>query len=87
MPSATMRSVGARVMSAPSKAIAPGRRPQEAGDRPEGRGLAGAVRADQRDELALADRQGDALEGPDVAVADVDVVELKHGAPARGRRR
>ena len=71
IPSATMRSVEARVMSAPSKRDRAVGRPQEPGDRAQGRRLARAVRADQRDQLALRDRQRHALEGADVAVADV----------------
>ena len=38
---------------------------EEPADRLEGRGLAGAVCADQRDDLAAADLQGDPAQGMD----------------------
>ena len=49
----------------------------EAVDRAERRRLAGAVRADQRDDLALPDVDRDALERFDRAVVGVDVLELE----------
>ena len=48
-----------------------------AGDRPQRRRLAGPVRADERDDLALVDRERDAAQGMDRAVVGVDVVELE----------
>ena len=64
-------------MSAPSNAIAPSRRPEQARDRAQRRRLAGAVGADQRDELARGDRQRHALQRADVAVPDVDVARAQ----------
>jgi hypothetical protein len=46
-----------------------GDRPQEGGQDPHGRGLARAVRAEQAEHGALVDRQVDAIEGPDLALA------------------
>src|SRR5205823_5683587 len=54
----------------------------EARDRLECRRLAGPVGADEGDHLALADREGDSLEGLDLPVVDVDVLELEKGAQA-----
>src|SRR5665213_3200290 len=50
-------------------------RVEEARDRLEGRRLPRAVGPDQGDDLAPADLQGDALEGMDLAVIRMDVVE------------
>ena len=77
MPSCTMSCGGMRVMSCPSKRIAPVAGGLEPGDRAQRGGLAGAVRADERDELALLDLHRDALERLDVAVVGVDVVDLE----------
>ena len=68
---------GVSAISLPSKRIEPCARRREAGDRAQRRGLARAVRADQRDDLALLDLERDALERGDVAVVGVDVVELE----------
>src|SRR4051812_2329660 len=57
----------------------------ETRDRPQGRRLARAVRADERHELAGLDPDRDALEGGDVAVAADEVADLKHGSPPRRR--
>ena len=77
--------------SSPWKRIEPVRGGVEAGDRAQRRRLAGAVGADQRDDLALLDRQRDALERLDVAVVGVDVLDLEQRhrlSPAsRGRPR
>ena len=58
MPRRTRWCAGSLVMSSPSNVIDARRRPAR---RPEialqGRGLAGAVRADERDDLALVDRR------------------------------
>ena len=88
MPSATIRSVGARVMSAPSNVIAPWR----------GRSSPEIVRSVvllpapfepiSATSSPLVHAQRHALERADVAVADVDFGELKHvREPARGTRR
>ena len=54
---------------------------QQAGDGAQGGGLAGAVGADEGDDLALLDREGDAHQGMDVAVVGVDVFQFEqaHG--------
>ena len=54
-----------------------------AGDRAQRRRLAGAVRAEDRDEVAVVDAQRDAVQRADLAVARVDVAQLKQrqGAP------
>ena len=56
----------------PSKDDAAGRRPQQARDRAQKRALAGAVAADQRDDVALLDREIDAAQHADMAVADIE---------------
>ena len=58
-------------------------------DRAQRGGLAGAIAADQGDDLALFDGQRDALQGMDIAVIGVDVLnfEHRHGNTLRlGRR-
>ena len=60
----------------PSKRIAPSDGPQHARDGLLRRRLAGAVGAEQRDDLAGVGVERDALERPDRAVADLDVVDL-----------
>ena len=57
------------VMSSPSNIMPAGNRGQNAGDRTQRGALARAVRADQRHELSLLDRQRNALDGLDLAVA------------------
>ena len=59
------------------EANGPGARADDPGDRVEGGRLARAVGADERDDLALLDRQRHALEGVDVAVVGVDVVDFE----------
>src|SRR2546425_3252637 len=62
----------------------PGAWPQHAGDRAKRGGLARAVAADERHDLALLDAEGHALERVDVAVVGVDVRELeKRGGTVR----
>ena len=58
---------------------------EEAGDRAQRRGLAGAVGAEQRDDLPGLDRERDALHRGDHAV--VDHFELLDGEQRRGHRR
>src|SRR5439155_25786198 len=62
----------------------------EAGDRAQGRGLAAAGRAEQREELAASDAEADAVDRRHLAVADLEVGHLDHhpaiahkGSPAR----
>ena len=52
---------------------------QEARDRAQRRRLAGAVRADERDDLAFIDFEADALERVDGAVVDVYIIDFQHG--------
>jgi hypothetical protein len=64
-----------------------GARMQQPRDRLQGRGLAGAVRADQGDELALADRDGKPLEDIHQAIAADDVAQFKHACDPLPDRR
>ena len=57
-------------------AAAPGL--QEAGYGVQCSGLACAVGADQGDDLSLIDLKGDALNGVDAAVIDVEIFYLQH---------
>ena len=87
MPSATIRSVDAWSMSAPSNVIVPG----------DGRSSPEIVRSVvvlpapfepiSATSSPSPTLQRHALQRADVAVLDVDVVELKHGGPCRGRPR
>jgi hypothetical protein len=51
----------------------------EPADTVEESGFAGAIRADQTEDLALLDREGDAVERDDAAELDSDVADLKQG--------
>ena len=53
-------------------------RRRHAGNRHQGRALACAVGADQRDDLAFVDRQRDVLERLDIAVIGLDIANFKH---------
>ena len=57
-----------------------GRRVQQPRDRPQGRGLACAIGADQGDQLAPAHRDGHAFERHHLAVAADDIAQLKHAS-------
>ena len=60
----TLRRFGGwRVMSLPSTTIVPGGRLLEAGDHPQGRRLAAAGRAEERDELAALGGEVEVLDG------------------------
>ena len=50
---------------------------QQAGDGLQGSGLTGTIGTDQGDDLALIDLEGNALDGVDVAVVNVDVIDLQ----------
>jgi hypothetical protein len=63
-------------MSRPSSVMCRGRCFQP-GDQPQQRGLAAARGADEDDELALLDRQVDALDGAQVAEVLFDALELQ----------
>jgi hypothetical protein len=54
------------------------RRLEQAGHGLERRRLAGAVRADQRDEFALVDLEIDALDRLDAAIGDLQAVDREH---------
>jgi hypothetical protein len=56
--------------------VARARRP-DAGDRPERGGLPGAVRAEERHDLALAHLEREPVQDLDVAVEDVDAVHAE----------
>ena len=56
-------------------------RPRVAADRHQQRRFAGAVRADDRDDLASADLQIDALQGLDITVKGMDAADRQHVAP------
>lgn len=49
---------------------------EQAGEGAQGGGLAGAVGADEGDDLAGLDGEGDALDGFDLAVGDAEVLDL-----------
>ena len=68
---------GDRTEVASVEADGPAARADDPGDRVEGGRLARAVGTDERDDLALLDGQRHALEGVDVAVVGVDVVDLE----------
>ena len=93
-PRATMAAGRSRSIGRAGEADRAAPRPQHAGDRPVERGLAGAVRAQHRDDLAGADREIDAAQDFGRAVAGVQAADreqrLRPCAPpavARGRRR
>ena len=67
--------VGSWVMSVPSKTIVPVAGPRLAADRHHQRRLAGAVGADQGDDLALVDLEVDAAERDDLAVVGADAAD------------
>ena len=49
---------------------------QQAGDRVQNGGFTRAVRADERDDLALVDLKGNALDGVDAAVVHMDIINF-----------
>ena len=51
---------------------------EDAGDGAEGRCFSGAVRTNERDDLALGDIQGDPVEGPDGAIRDRKIADLQN---------
>ena len=84
----------AQVLAVPADRARPPstpRGPHEAGDAIQQRALAGAVRTEQRDDLAGADGERHARQHGHVAVTGLEPPDLKHarGAPRRrrGRRR
>ena len=91
MPRLTMRCAGVASTSVPSMRDRARGRPDQAGDHPHQRGLAGAVGSDHADRFAGVDFEIDAEQRLEGAVARIDRVELKHaqtppgGALARPR--
>ena len=75
-PGARSRAARARADRWPSKRDASRGRPDQAADRAQRRRLAGAVRPDQRDDLALIDVQRNAGERGDTAVARDQILDL-----------
>ncbi len=68
MPRATISAAGSAPIGWPSKHDLVGPAGKQAGDRPQQRDLAGAVGADDRDRLALLEREVDAEQRLEVAV-------------------
>src|ERR1700716_550206 len=58
------------------------RGPQQSRDRPQARALACAVAADQRHDRALLDREIDAAQHADMAIADIEAAHLQEGGVA-----
>ena len=58
-----------------------------AGEAAQQRGLAGAVRADDGDDLAGVHREVDAVQHLDAAVARAQALDVKHGQPPFDRDR
>ena len=65
----------------PRKVIAAAGDRLDAGEAAEQRGLAGAVGADDGDDLAGVDREVDAVQHLDAAVAGAQALDVKHGRP------
>ncbi len=91
MPAATMssahrREIALRRALPRSEQDAPALRPQQAGDGGESRGLAGAVGADQSDDLALLDLQADAAQGVGAAAPHMHVFKPQHVRPFSAAR-
>ena len=83
MPSGTRSHAAEPVMSRPVVANASRATVEEPGDRLQRRRLPGAVRADQRDELALAHFEVDALHRLDAAVAHFERLSPQARVPPR----
>ena len=64
-------------MRRPPRRMAPDGDRERAGDRPQRRGLADAVRAEEGDDRAGRHREGEAVQHLDAAVAGADVDELE----------
>ena len=74
MPRRTIAWPGLRVMSLPSKVTVP---PFDGSSMQRG-GLAGAVRTDERDDLALVYLEGNVTQRMNQAVVNVDVLDFEH---------
>ena len=82
MPSRAISCVGSCVMSCPSNTMRPCARARVAEDRHHQRRLAGAVGADQRDDLAGWHVDVDVVQRVDVAVAGGDALQRQERAGA-----
>jgi hypothetical protein len=71
------------VDAAPVELDPPVPRPDEPGHAVEEGGLAGAVRAEERDDLALVDLERDVPQDLEIAVGDREPLDLQHGAGQR----
>ena len=76
-PRATILWAGTPLRGLPSKVILPPSGLEQAGEGAQGGGLAGAVGADEGDDLAGFDGEGDALDGFDLAVGDPEVLDFE----------
>jgi hypothetical protein len=56
---------------------------QHAEDHPHGGGLAGAVGADEPEHLPLTDREGEVVEGDQLAIAAGQALQFQHVVPLR----
>jgi hypothetical protein len=81
-----MSGAGIRAMSRPSYWMVPDAGRHQAGERLQQRRLAGAVAAEQRDDLAFAHVQRGVVEDMALAVERVDALEAQHRALARRMR-
>ena len=86
MPRPAIRYGGTSVMSWSWKISSPGGRLIDAADQVEDRRLAGAVRADDREHLALLHLEADRIHGADAAEADRDVVGAEQAHRSRSDR-
>jgi len=81
-PRAIRRAYAAHVLAVE---LDPASRRDHAGERAQRRGLAGAIGTEQRDDRAFLDREIDAVQHPDRAVAGMQAADLKcrHAASPR----
>ena len=79
-------SGGSQVTSLAPELDASAGRQVEAADHPERRGLAAARRPEEREELAGVDRQGDVVDGDDLAesLREIRETDLGLGPGSRG---
>ena len=82
IPSARARAGDRLVIVSPPKPDAPGGDALQPADDVEQRRLAGAVRADERGDLALADLHGDVVHGLEAAELDGDALDAQQLSPS-----
>ncbi len=87
MPVEMILSMDLPSSSCPSHWMEPPDGLYQSGDGPQGGGLARAVGADQRDDLAVRYFQRNAPEGLNAAVVDLQVFNFKHRPPPPDTRR